>query len=88
MSGVWRSQDVPRTSILNICTKRISVVVVSVLVHQVSVLDTKRLVIVYSFSFGETSYERPKIVQSHTCSVTSLGRRQDVSLNNFYKIGF
>ena len=66
MSGVWRSQDVPRTSILNICTKRISVVVVSVLVHQVSVLDTKRLVIVYSFSFGETSYERPKIVpKSH-----------------------
>ena len=26
-------------------------------------LDTKKLVIAYSFSFGKTSYERPKNVQ-------------------------
>ena len=62
-SGGSRYRDVPRASILNINIKRISVVIFSVLVHQTCVLDTKKLLIAYSFSFGETSYERPKIVQ-------------------------
>ena len=43
--------------------KRISVVIFSVLVHQMCILDTKKLVIAYSFSFGEKLYERPKNVQ-------------------------
>ena len=34
----------------------------SVLIHQMVVLDTRKLLIKYSFSFGETSYERPKNV--------------------------
>ena len=55
------SRDVPWTSILNISTKRISVVKLSVLVHQMCVLDTKKLVISYSFSLGETSQQRPKV---------------------------
>ena len=53
--GGLSSQDVPKTSILNISRKRISVVIFSVLVHQMSILDTKKLVIAYSSSFGETS---------------------------------
>ena len=55
-----RSWEVPRTSVLNISTKYISVVIFSVLVHQMCVLDTKKLVIAHSFSFGETSYGRLK----------------------------
>ena len=51
----WRSQDVPRAYIFNISTKRISVVKFSVLVYQMCVLDTKKLVTAYSFSLGETS---------------------------------
>ena len=43
------------------------------------VLDTKKLVIEYSFSFGETSYERPKnLPKWHLqCDVlgTSSGRQ-------------
>ena len=54
-SGGQLSRDVPRTSILNISTKRISVVKLLVLVHQMCVLDTKKLVISYSFSLGGTS---------------------------------
>ena len=61
-SGLWRPRNVPRTSILNTSTERISVVIFPVLVHQMCVLDNKKLVIAYSFSFGETSYERPKNV--------------------------
>ena len=61
-SGLWHPRNVPRTSILNTSTERISVVIFSVLVHQMCVLDNKKLVIAYSFSFGETSYERPKNV--------------------------
>ena len=34
------------------------------------VLDAKKLIIAYSFTLGETSYERPKNVTR----VTSLGR--------------
>ena len=74
---------------MNINTKRISVVVFSVLVHQMFVLDTKNLVIVYSFSFGEASYINVlKISKRNTCSVTSLGRPQDVNFNIFHEIGF
>ena len=58
--GGWCSPDVARTSILNISTKCISVVTFSVLVYQMCVLDTKKLVIAFSFSLGETSYESPK----------------------------
>ena len=54
------SRDVPRTSILNISSKCISVVTFPVLVHQMYALDAKKLVIAHSFSFGETSNERPK----------------------------
>ena len=45
---------------LNINPKRISMVIFSVLVHQMSVLGIKKLVVAYSFSFGETSCESPK----------------------------
>ena len=62
-SGGWRSQDVPRTSMLNINTKHVFQVIFSVLVHQMCVLDAKKLIIVYSFSFGGTSYEHLKNVQ-------------------------
>ena len=51
-------------------------------------LSTKKLIIAYSFSFRETSYERPKNVQKCMRSVTSLGRPQNVNLENFHKIGF
>ena len=54
-SGGWGSRDIPRASILNISTKRMSMVILSVLVHQMCVSDTKKLVIAYSFSFRETS---------------------------------
>ena len=44
------------------------------------ILDSKKLVIAYSFSFGKTSYEkkRPK----------EMGRPQDFNLNIFHKKGF
>ena len=82
-SGGRRSREVPRTSILDISRKCISVVIFSVLIHQMCVLDTKKLVITYSSSFGETSS-----CQSDTCSVTSLGRPQDVNLTICHKIGY
>ena len=81
-SGEWHSRDVPRTSTLNISTKRISVVIFLFLVHQMCVLDIKKLVIAYSFSFGETSYERPKHVSKRPL------QRDVLNLNNFYKRGF
>ena len=59
--------------------KRISVVIFSVLVHQMCILDTKKLVIAYSFSFGEKLYERPKNVQKWHLQPDVLGtssRRQ------------
>ena len=62
LSG-WHSGGVARPSILKRNTKRICVVIFSVLVHQMCVLDTKKLIIGYSFSFREMSYERPKKVQ-------------------------
>ena len=62
MSGGWRYLDIPKTSVSNINTKPISVVIFSVLVRQICVLDTKKLVFEYCFSFSENSLERPKIV--------------------------
>ena len=85
MSGGWHDRDVPTTSVLNISTKRISVVIFSDLVHQMCVLNTKKLVIAYLFSFRETSYGRPKNVPKCTSSVTSLGHPQDVNLNIFHQ---
>ena len=85
MSGGWHDRDVPTTSVLNISTKRISVVIFSVLVHQMCVLNTKKLVIAYLFSFRETSYGRPKNVPKWSCSVTSLWHPQDVNLNIFHQ---
>ena len=72
-SGGSRYRDVSRASILNINIKRISVVIFSVLVHQTCVLDTKKLLVAYSFSFEETSYERPKIVQKWHLQSDVLG---------------
>ena len=46
--------------------------------HQMCVLDTKMLVITYSFGFGETSCELTKSSQSDACSMTSLGDPQDI----------
>ena len=79
MLGQWRPCDVFRMSILNISTKRISVVIFSVLVHQLCILHNKKLVIVYSCSFRETPYERPKNSQEwhrqHDVLGKSLGRQ-------------
>ena len=72
--GDWRSRNVPRKSILNISTKRISVVIFSVLVHQLCVLETKKLVIAHSFRFGEPSYERPKNVLKWQLQRDAVGR--------------
>ena len=89
-SGGWCSRDFLRTTILNINTKGISVVILFlVLVHQMCVLDTKKLIVVDSFSFGETSYMNViKTSKSNICSVTSVRRPQDLNLDNFHKIGF
>ena len=53
-SGGWRSWFNSRASILNIRKKGMSVVIFSVLFHHMNVLDTKKLVIAYSFKFEET----------------------------------
>ena len=53
--GGWCSRDVPWASILNVSRKRISVVIFSVLVHQMCVLGIKMFVIAHCFSLGETS---------------------------------
>ena len=52
--GGWCSRDVPWMSILNISTKCIPMVIISVLADQMCVLNTKKLVMAYSFSFGLT----------------------------------
>ena len=51
----WFWVRVQLQSILNISTKRISVVKFSVLAHQMCALDTETLIISYSFSLEETS---------------------------------
>ena len=48
-------------------------VIFSALVHQMCVLDNKKLVIAYSFSFGEMSYELPKNVPKGHLQRDDLG---------------
>ena len=86
--GGWCSPDVARTSILNISTKCISVVTFSVLVYQMCVLDTKKLVISYSFILEKRPKYVLKTFQSDTSCVTSLERPQDVNLIIIHEIGF
>ena len=50
-SGGGSYRDVPRTSLLSINTKRISVVIFSVLVHQMCVLHTKKVSYCVFFQF-------------------------------------
>ena len=73
-SGGWSSRDVPRMSILNKIAKRITAATFSVLIQQMCVLDTRKFVIAYSFSFGDTPYERPKNVPKWQLQL----RRSDV----------
>ena len=87
-SGGWRSPDVPRTSILNMSKKLISVVIFSVLMHQMCVLDTKKLVITYSFGFGETSCELPRNVPKWRLQHDVLGTSSGHHLNILQKVGF
>ena len=57
----------PRASVLKISTKRVFVVIFSVLVHQMCALYTNKLAIAYSFDFGEMSQERPRnLPKRHT----------------------
>ena len=48
-------------------------VILSLLVRQICVLDIEKLVIAYSFSFGEMSLERPKKRSKMTPELTSSG---------------
>ena len=53
------------------------------------VLDNKKLVIAYSFSFGETSYERPMNVPKWHLQRDLIGTSSDnVNLNIFQRISF
>ena len=52
------------------------------------VLGTKKLIIAQSFSFGETPYERPKIVEKWHLQRDVLVRPQYVDLGNFHELGF
>ena len=60
----------------------------SVLVYQMCVLDTKKLVISYSFILEKRPKYVLKTFQSDTSSVTSLERPQDVNLIIIHEIGF
>ena len=82
-SGGWHYRDVPRTSVLNVSAKRISLVIFSVLVHQMCVLDTKTLVYGYSFSFGETSWERLKNVLNWYSQCDVLGTSSGRQFNHY-----
>ena len=75
-------------SILNISTKRISMVIFSVLVHQICVLSTNK-VLLHILSVLEKRHHKnvPKSSQKDPLSVTSLGRPQDVNLIIDHKIG-
>ena len=58
-SGGWRLPTVP---IWGISTKCISLVILSVLVHETCVLNNKKLNIAYFFSFGKTPKARSEKV--------------------------
>ena len=87
-SGGRRSRDVARVSFLNISSKRISMVIFSVLVHQICVLSTDK-VLLHILSVLEKRHHKnvPKSSQKDPLSVTSLGRPQDVNLIIDHKIG-
>ena len=76
-SGGWHSRDVLRASP---SMKRISIAILSVLVHQMCVLNTDNLVIGYYLSFGKTSLERPKNITVWSRSVMSLKCHQNFNL--------
>ena len=80
--GRWRSRDVPGRTKRNFCGNVFS------FSSPKCVLHIKKLVIAYSFSFGETSYERPKNVPKWHLPRDVLGTSQVVNLNIFHKIGF
>ena len=73
---------------LKINTKHIPVVIFSLLVHQMYVFDTKTLVIAYSFILEKRPMNVLKMSKSDTCSMTYLGRPQDVNLIVFRKKRF
>ena len=69
----------PRALVLKISTKRVSVGIFSVLVHQMCVLYTNKLAIAYSFAFGEMSQERPRnLPKRHTPLDTQLADPKSV----------
>ena len=87
-SSGWRSPDVPSTSILNKSTKRIYVVIFSVLVQQMCAINTKSQLLHILSVLEKRPMNVLKTSQSDTCSVTSLGCAEDVNLNIFHKTGF
>ena len=52
------------------------------------VLDTKKLIIAYSFSFEETSYERPKTVKKWHLQRDLIGTSSGRQFEHFHKISF
>ena len=52
------------------------------------VLDTKKLIIAYSFSFEETSYERPKTVKKWHLQRDVIGTSSGRQFEHFHEIGF
>ena len=62
----------------------ITVIIFSVLVHQMCALNTKKFVFAYSFSFGETSWKHLKMTPVRDV----IGRPQDVNLIIIHKMVF
>ena len=52
------------------------------------VLDTKKLIIAYSLSFEETSYERPKTVKKWHLQRDVIGTSSVGQFEHFHKIDF
>ena len=74
-----------RASILNIKTNFFLNLKFSVSVYQICVLDTKKLVVAYSFSLGERLTNVLKTSQSDMRSVKLMGRPEDVNLIIIHK---
>ena len=55
----------------------------TVLVHQMCLLDTKTLIIAYSFSFRETSYERSEKVQKWHLQRDTFGTASGCQFKQF-----
>ena len=79
----WRSRDVHSFSFLHISIKRVSVVILPVLVHQTCLFNVIKLVFAYSFSFGETSVERPKNVSKWHPQCDNIGTSSGCHLNHY-----